>query len=509
MPRWQRFSMPSTHSPSFTAGSKIRQIILPVVAVALVATLTTLGTSTAFAASPVQVSTPQDTAVKANAFGGNEGYRSTVVGHSQPSHGDLSISSNGDYQYTPAAGFTGKDSFSVSSSDALQLFSTQLPALENFSGTNITAGGYGSSVVAVPGKPGFIYGLTDRGPNVDGPEKNLKIEAIADFTPSIGEFQLIDGQATLIRNIPLKAADGTPMNGQVNTSASTGETIRDLNGNVLPASANGLDSEGLVAMADGTFYVSDEYGPFIVHFAADGREIGRMSPFGAGLPAKLANRTPNQGMEGLTITPDGSTLVGIMQSGLNQPDLAKGVSAKKVAPTRIVTIGLNDQSVHEYLVMLENPGSTKDAVSEITALSATEFLIDERDGLMQPGGRKLFYNVDLKDATDVGPAATVAGTSYDGAKGGLLIAGKTIEVTVGESTTEAATATLAAAGIKAAAKKLTLDLGALVTSLNPSGAFFGHDKIEGVFPLDGGRKLLISNDNDFGIDAVFDGSKNP
>ncbi|MBQ1442378.1 MAG: esterase-like activity of phytase family protein [Renibacterium sp.] len=461
------------------------------------------------AETPDSISTAMNTAVSGNAFAGNPDYQHTVVGHNQPSHGRLAIAPNGDYRYTPEPGYLGPDSFRVDSSDAVQLFQTDLPALGSFSSVPITAGGFGSSVAPVPGKPGRVYGLTDRGPNVDGPAKNLKIEAIPDFTPSIGEFQLDQGKAVLLRSIPLKAADGTPMNGQVNSSASTGETIQDLDGRVLPASPYGLDSEGLVAMPDGSFYVSDEYGPFIVHFDAAGREIDRMSPFGGGLPAELANRTPNQGMEGLTVTPDGKTLVGIMQSALNQPDLAKGVSAKKIAATRIVTIGLEDRAVHEYLVLLEDPATTKDAVSEISALSATEFLIDERDGNLQPGGRKLFYRVDISDATDVGPAAQLPGAGYDGGKGGLLLAGKTIEATLGERPTAAAGAALADLGIKPAAKKLSLDLGALVSTLNPGGAFFGHDKIEGVFPFDGGNKLLISNDNDFGIDAVQPGSQNP
>lgn len=462
----------------------------------------TTGSSDSFSTS---VGTP----VRANVFAGNPDYRETMVGHSPPAHGRLDIGPNGDFSYLPEAGYQGPDSFTVQSSPAVQLFETRLPALGTFNGINITAGGYGSSVTPVPGKAGHIYGLTDRGPNVDGPSKNLKIEAIPDFTPSIGEFRLDQGKAVLLRRIALTAADGTPMNGQVNAGASTGESIQDLKGTVLPASRYGLDPEGLVAMPDGSFYVSDEYGPFIVHFDASGREIDRMSPFDGGLPSELANRTPNQGMEGLTLTPDGKTLVGIMQSALNQPDLAAGSSAKKVAATRLVTIGIADRRVREYLVMLEDPASTKDAISEITALSATEFLIDERDGNFQPGGRKLFYTVDISGATDVGPSAQLPGATYSAREGGLLIAGKTIEASIGESPKAAASATLASLGITPAAKKLTLDLGALLSTLNPAGTFFGHDKIEGVSALDGGSKLLISNDSDFGIAAVQPGSRNP
>jgi hypothetical protein len=48
-------------------------------------------------------------------------------------------------------------------------------------------------------------------------------------------------------------------------------------------------------------------------------------------------------------------------------------------------------------------------------------------------------------------------------------------------------------------KKLYLDLGALTEAAAPGGTFFDHDKIEGVAVLDGGRRLIVSNDSDFGI----------
>jgi hypothetical protein len=41
-----------------------------------------------------------------------------------------------------------------------------------------------------------------------------------------------------------------------------------------------------------------------------------------------------------------------------------------------------------------------------------------------------------------------------------------------------------------------------VTGLDPSGGFFGHDKVEGVATTDGGRTIVVSNDSDFGVDGV-------
>lgn len=205
-------------------------------------------------------------------------------------------------------------------------------------------------------------------------------------------------------------------------------------------------------------------------------------------------------MEGLTITSDGSTLVGIMQSALKTPGLEG--SAKSVPLARIVTVNLATKAVKEYLYPLANPQETKVAVSEITALSNTQFLIDERDGELQPGGSKKIYIADIANATDVGPAAMVPGSVYRADAGGLQVDGKPIETLVGVSTDAAAIDKLKSLGIAVAAKTLKLDLGALLTELNDKGEFFGHDKIEGLATPDGGKTLVIANDSDFGLAGI-------
>jgi hypothetical protein len=376
---------------------------------------------------------------------------------------------------------------------SLRVWTERVEPIGTAGGVQVRGDGYGSAVVPVPGHKNQVYGLTDRGPNVDGPDDS-KIEPFPDFVPSIGKFTLKkDGSAKLVKRIKLRAADGTPYNGQVNSQASTGETITDLDGNVLPASPYGYDSEGLVALKDGTFWVSDEYGPFITHFDRLGRAIERLSPFDGSLPRELALRTPNRGMEGLTITPDGKTLVGIMQSALTQADAGK---PKSVAVTRIVTVNLTSKKPREYAYVLDNPKELDTAVSEIAALSATRFVVDERDGAFGPGAVKKLYEIDLAGATDVGPR-TKAGP-YSAATG-VSLGGKSLEAVAGTGDAASATTALTAAGVTPVSKKLYLDLGALTDAASPDGTFFDHDKIEGVAVLDGGRKLIVSNDSDFGI----------
>jgi hypothetical protein len=95
--------------------------------------------------------------------------RQTVVSHTNPAHGTVTRNQDGTLRYTPATGFTGTDSFTYTETDAVRLYTTHLPPLAVVGGVPVTAGGYGSSLAPVPGSCDEFYGLTDRGPNVDGP----------------------------------------------------------------------------------------------------------------------------------------------------------------------------------------------------------------------------------------------------------------------------------------------------------------------------------------------------
>jgi hypothetical protein len=167
-----------------------------------------------------------------------------------------------------------------------------------------------------------------------------------------------------------------------------------------------LDPEAVRVSKDGkSIFVSDEYGPYVYQIdRATGQRIRSYS-----LPANLAvthlsaqgdteisgntvGRVANKGMEGLAITPDGKTLVGIMQAPLEQ-DAAKNL--------RIVTIDVASGATHEYAYML----TTGSGVSEIVALNDHQFLVDERDGKGLGDGSKAavkqFFKIDLNGAQDV------------------------------------------------------------------------------------------------------------
>ena len=458
-----------------------------------------------------------------------------LTAYTQPQHGSLTVRPDGSFQYTPFANYTGPDSFTYTVSNAVHLYTDHLPSLGTVGGVDLNAGGYGSSMYPDPGHPGYFYGLEDRGPNVSSSNSNIPsnvdVEPVPDYDPSIGLFNFVGNDAVLIRKIPLQAADGHPFSGLVNSGNPTGEEIEDTAGQVFADDPNGYDSEGLVALPDGTFWVSDEYGPYITHFDAYGRELQQLSPFqiGAGgsptrngLPAELRYRVPNRGLEGLTITPDGKELVALMQSSLQQPDIGS-INAKKLVPLHLVTYDLRTGAEHEYLYLLHDPATNSTAVSELTALSDTTFLVDERDSNWPgPGAFKQLFKIDITGATDVGPSESVKDpghtVTYNGVQNaggnaplGLLIDGQSIEKLVDGFASKSATQTtdvqslLEQNGITPVSSSLYIDLDALLGSLDPRYGFYSHDKIEGVAALDGGRELVISNDSDFGL-ADFEGT---
>ena len=351
-------------------------------------------------------------------------------------------------------------------------------------GVKVYNGGFGSAVAVDPNSPHVFYMLTDRGSNVAGQVANSIIIGKPDFTPQIGKFRLKDGKLILEQTIELKNAAGGKLNGLPNPAGmgASGETAYDLSGNVIAPSADGIDSEGLVRAADGSFWISDEYGPHIAHFDANGRTIERINPFGSGtggrkIPAVFANRRANRGMEGLAITPDGKTLVGMMQSPMYNPTKAAVASSIVL---RILTFDIATGATKQYAYLMEN--TTLTGVSDIVAVNSTTFLTIERDGLFggdatNPAAFKRVFKIDLSAATDISDAANGAT--------GKLYGGKTVE----ELNNAAG---LQAAGVAPVTKTLVLDL------LKDLPGIYPHDKAEGLAILPG-NILVISNDDDFGV----------
>lgn len=338
-------------------------------------------------------------------------------------------------------------------------------------------GGVGSGIAS--NEEGVFYLLTDRGPNIDGANDDEKIFSNPNFVPQIGKFRLVGDSLKIEKVIYLKDENGDNLTGIPNPSSvgGTGEIPVDMQGNQIPYNAKGIDPEGLAIAKDGTFWVSDEYGPHIVHFDANGRTLERINPFGNGhggrkIPLVFKRRRPNRGMEGVALTPDQKFLVGIMQSPLYNPDK----SVKKTATAiRILFYEIATGNAKEYIYFLESPSY---AISEIVALSNSTFLVIERDGNTPGLDQSIFkkiYKISINNATNVSTSD----------ESGMLINGKTIE----QSTKDE----VLASGIIPVTKEEVFDIMSIPN--------YPHDKVEGIVVINNAM-IGIVNDDDFGVSGT-------
>lgn len=318
-------------------------------------------------------------------------------------------------------------------------------------------GGLGSGVAHAGGDR--FLALPDRGPNaldyngcVDSTasyinrfhELRLRLrpsDALGlpfELTPFLDDTKLLSsatpleyGDGTLCPvppagTLPAPLPNGAPALNNRNTFYFTGRSDNFGGGDSLSPDNGRLDPESIRVTNDGKrVFVSDEYGPYIYEFDRNsGTRIRAVA-----LPAKFAvthlssqgadeiawanahgGRIANKGMEGLAITPDGSTLVGIMQSALGQ-DGGDG----KGQVNRLVVIDIVTGNIlHEYAYPTETKSKT--TVSDIVAVNSHVFLVDERDGnglgFPRDGSAaaiKKLYLIDIDDPTGTHDVSFVSG----------------------------------------------------------------------------------------------------
>jgi hypothetical protein len=273
-------------------------------------------------------------------------------------------------------------------------------------------GGFGSDLTYT-GHDNVFVAAPDRGP----------FDGLTD-TPYIDRFHLLqittdvgapfpNIQTRLLDTRILRNELDQPFVGATNAFGGTDlETLR-------------LDPEGIRVSPTGSFFISDEYGPYIFEFNRQGHLLRRitLSPkYAIAAPNADANlellnnasgRQANRGMEGLAISPDGKTLFGIMQNALIQDHgLVPGSTDRLGLNNRIVKINLSTGETSEYVYVLDaiNRGQ---GTCEILAINDHQFLVLERDNRSnlqtppQAPTRKKIYKIDLSGATDVSGVASL------------------------------------------------------------------------------------------------------
>lgn len=361
-----------------------------------------------------------------------------------------------------------------------------------YNGNQIKIGGF-SGLYPKPGKPNHFYVVTDRGPApdvVDGNGEAFKTWAVPEFGPHIITVRIEpSGKAKIEDMMPLRRPDGELVTGFPTTIPAT-DVPFDFNLAQLPYDEDSIDAEGITIDPWGNFWVCEEYKPSVAMVSPSGTVLTRLIPAGTLtgteqvptydiLPAVLAKRRNNRGLEGIAASSDG-ILYSVMQRPLNNPNRA---AADANGNVRILAINLNallnntpETLIRQYIYRIPTVPNNV-TLSDLFAVAPGKLLVPER------ATDKVFL-ADLAGATDITPLENAAGK---------LIADptKTIE--------QLDTAGLSTHGIVPVNKTSVLDG---LTTIDPL-----LEKIEGICIADG--KLVLTYDNDFNVAEAASIPANP
>jgi len=386
-----------------------------------------------------------------------------------------------------------------------------------------------------------MFTLPDRGPN------NIGSFTTTNYAARLNKFSIVLNPYTGTASVPaatqqaqLTQAGGfllTDATGQVFTGRDPAAGTVTRNGIVYPtppagdvgASKIAIDAEAVTFLPNGNFYVGDEYGAMIYYFDSTGKQLGAIQASPDVLPrvngavnfngtndaplvAGSTGRRSNQGMEGLSVSPDGKRLFAVLQSATLQDNPTN--QAVRRNNTRVLVYDISTDKtpttpIAEYVLQLpvynnsatgSGAPSATAAQSEVLALNNTQFLVLSRDG----NGRGTNGNANaiaFKSVllVDTAGATNIAGTAYAGttpisttaaANGSGALNPAITPVRQVELVNMLNTAQLAKFGIN--------------TTTAPSTRFTLSEKWEamGLAPvLEEGKPhdffLLIGNDNDF------------
>lgn len=284
---------------------------------------------------------------------------------------------------------------------------------------------------------GTLRTLPDRGPNMVGP-----FESTTDYANRVHQhaIRLVPGKGLTIT--PTGGFLLTDQVGQPFTGMDPGANVIDRDGVRYPSPASGegagkisLDSEAIAYLPDGSFYVSDEYAAGIYYFDKTARLVGAIQTVPALLPMKkgqldfgaekapTTGRRNNQGLEALTISPDGKRLIAVLQSAAMQDQSSNNATRNntRVLVYEIAKTRLPKAPVGHYVLQLPTvreagdgkPADITAAQSEALALDQNRILVLARDG---NGRGKGTPNVPVYKSillVDLAGATNLAGTPYD------------------------------------------------------------------------------------------------
>lgn len=348
-----------------------------------------------------------------------------------------------------------------------------------------------------------FYGLTDRGPNGDGPNvpaldgkgtMGSKIFPSPSFTPSIGVFTIGKNGAALSASLPIKATPGVNASGLPVPAGSIGNSAEipvfdamkfDPAGKAV-FNAGGIDSEAIaVDQRRNALWVGDEYGPFLARIDATTGVIQAKYAPGSGLPAILAKRRANRGMEGMTLDAASDKVHAFLQSPLSDGTAPYAVTGKNEQVERFARFTRwieFDPATGATARMFAYPLDGKDyadgrtgnaKLGDMVALGNGKFIVIEQGA---GANGKVFNRLML---VQIGEASNILAASFNPDTSDLEKSSMSGSAVNGASW----------AGVVPLKKTLLLDLNAIG---------WLAEKAEGLALVDG-MTLALTNDNDFGM----------
>lgn len=392
---------------------------------------------------------------------------------------------------------------------------TKLPSIgSTVGGQKIFLGGFSGLAFEGTTRDGKLKFIThtDRGPNGEPTGINRPF-LLPEFTPRLVRFTLdpATGAFDLQEQILLKRANGKPLTGLPNMVLSNDanqpyndEVGVDLFGKPRALDPMGADLEGIAIDEDGSFWMCDEYRPAIYHFNSKGRLIERLVPIGThaaagkpvpaagqagefgveALPAVIAQRRQNRGMEGIAI--QNGKIYAFVQSPARNPATVTNGQLNAMKNVRVVEYDPETRATRQFLYVMDNPPSVSaddtraDKIGDVAAVPGGGLLVVERDDDALPEDpvetiTKNIYAARLEGATDISSL-------------GLFNIGG-----VQKSVDQMTEAELASVGVVPVEKTLHVDLA--------SAGYASVEKIEGLAVLGNGQLALV-NDNDFGVAGI-------
>ena len=353
--------------------------------------------------------------------------------------------------------------------------------------------------------------LTDRGPSrkIETADGKQRVFLNPSFVPTVLVFGVYGysldesrGESKKLKinlqsQFSLQSPSGKVITGRSNGLEGDDSIAKPSGEELLAPDVNGIDPEGCALLADGTFWLCEEYRPSLLCCEPNGIATKRFIPEGVklplsdiqiveNLPAHYASRRANRGFESLALSLDESTIWALMQSPFDNEAAERsgnvrllGCNTENGQPTSEYIYRLSDPAAADFLTGGVVPDDGK--LCAMAAIGLKKLLVLEQS---DDGDAKM-YRCELDEATNV----LDDDQDLDGVSN------------------------LSQVGVVPVKKTLVADLASLLPSFasditagqwqpEVSEQVAGL-KLEGLAVLDSNHVVVV-NDNDFNVDNLFD-----